>query len=102
MAFVSPEIVPTLPTTPFFGRCSDIHRKGWKIAETGALADVNLGGHCTYFTHIQGGGGLPGGRGERGAGRVSTGNWGGGPKYFFSGPKFPQSNRRTLKQEVSS
>ena len=29
------------------------------------------------------------GRGNRGAGRVSVGNWGGGAKYFFSGPKFP-------------
>ena len=31
--------------------------------------------------------------GGRGAGRVFVGNWGGGgPKYFFSGPKFPPSS----------
>ena len=46
-----------------------------------------------FLLKIPGGaGGSPTRGGGGGAGRVSAGNFGGGPKYFFSGPKCPPSD----------
>ena len=39
-----------------------------------------------------------GGGGARGTGRVSAGNWGGGAKYIFSGPKFPSRKTQVSQQ----
>ena len=58
----------------------------------GGVRGAGRGGKFGFLLKSQErGGGLQEGRGGRGAGRVSAANWGwgGGAKYFFSGPKCP-------------
>ena len=61
----------------------------------GGVRGDGRGGGIGFLLQIPGGGGVSGGRGGRGAGRVSAANWGiwggGGPKYFFRGRNVHQA-----------